>query len=81
MQFDYFLRKRNMGKTNSTELFNLVMGSYNEAEVCAMVGLFLLNEIKTSKHYLNLNLKFFETTGLQSYKVSHQEQRNNIKST
>ena len=33
-------------KTNSDQLFNVSMGSFNGAEICDLIGLFLLNEIK-----------------------------------
>ena len=44
-----FYENETWEKISSTDLFNVGMGSYNGAEICDMVGLFLLNEIKTSK--------------------------------
>ena len=42
-------------KNNSTELFNVCMGSYNDEEMCD-IGLFLLNEIKKEIYLLYVNL-------------------------
>ena len=40
------------------------MGSYNGAEICDMVGLFLLNEINTTKLFKNGEFGIFRDDGL-----------------
>ena len=54
-----------MGKKNSsTDLFNVGIGSYNGAEICDMVGIFLLNEIQTTKLFKNGEFGIFRDDGL-----------------
>ena len=53
-----------MGNNNSTDLFNIGMGSYNGAEICDMAGLFLLNKVKTSKLFKNGEFGIFKDDGL-----------------
>ena len=40
-------------KVGSDQLFNVSMGSFNGAEICDLIGLFLLNEIKKSKIFMD----------------------------
>ena len=40
-------------KINSDNLFNISMGSFNGAEICDLVGLFLLNELNNSNIFNN----------------------------
>ena len=40
-------------KVGSDQQFNVSMGSFNGAEICDLIGLFLLNEIKKSKIFMD----------------------------
>ena len=40
------------------------MGSYNETKFCNMVGLLLLNEVKTTKLFKNVEFGTFRDNGL-----------------
>ena len=53
-----------MGKLSSTDLFNVGMGSYNEVEIGGMIGLLLLNEIKTTKLFKICEFRIFRDYGL-----------------
>ena len=51
-------------KTNSDQLFNVSMGSFNGAEICDLIGLFLLNEIKKSKIFIDNEFGLYRDDGL-----------------
>jgi hypothetical protein len=46
-------------------LFDVTMGSYDGAEVCELVGLYLLNQIKTA--YPAIDFGLYRDDGLESY--------------
>ena len=41
-----FNNNRTWAKRNSTNLFGVSMGSYDGAEICELVGLFILSELQ-----------------------------------
>ena len=55
-------------KTNSDQLFNVSMGSFNGAEICDLIGLFLLNEIKKSKIFIDNEFGLYINDGLANHR-------------
>ena len=51
-----FYKNQTWEKINTSNFFNVSMGTYNGAEVCDMVGLFMLNEIKNINIFNNRDL-------------------------
>ena len=51
-------------KIKSDQLFNVSMGSFNGAEICDLIGLFLLNEIKKSKIFTDNEFGLYRDDGL-----------------
>ena len=51
-------------KTISNQLFKVSMGSFNGAEICDLVGLFLLNGIKKSKNFTDNEFGLYRDGGL-----------------
>ena len=49
----------------NNDLFDVTMGSYDGAEVCELVGLYLLNEVKTS--FPNISFGLYRDDGLGYY--------------
>ena len=59
-----FYKNQTWEKINTPNLFNVSMGSYNGAEVCDMVGLFMLNEIKKTNIFQNDEFGIYRDDGL-----------------
>ena len=51
-------------KINSKNLFNISMGSFNGAEICDLVGLFLLNEINKSNIFNHNEFGLYRDDGM-----------------
>lgn len=62
---------------NNNELFDVTMGAYDGAEVCELVGLFLLNEI--SKNYNKNNVGLYRDDGLAIFKDINGHQADKIR--
>ena len=52
--------------TKSSGLFDITMGAYHGAEVCELVGLFLLHEMRTN--FPSLNFGLYRDDGLGSHR-------------
>ena len=59
-----FYKNQTWEKINTSNLFNVSMGSYNGAEVCNMVGLFMLNDIEKTNIFQNNELGIYKDDGL-----------------
>ena len=59
-----FYKNQTWEKINTSNLFNVSMGSYNGAEVCNMVGLFMLNDIEKTNIFQNNEFGIYKDDGL-----------------
>ena len=57
-----------MHKRNPSNSFDVVMGSFDGAEVCEMVGLFMLQKLKTE--ITTIDIGFYRDDGLAVNKCS-----------
>ena len=62
---------------NSQSMFEVTMGSYDEAEVCELVGLFILHKLKTK--FNNKNIGLYRDDGLAAFRNMGSRTADNIR--